>query len=105
MIGDKTELWIVVTEMLAWVASIDSAYHLDHLVLAYISTLLIHICYIISGDKTEKWIGVSEMLAGVAFMGIIFHLVAAQPLLIIGFTGPLLIFEEGLYQVWICINK
>ena len=51
------------------------------------------------GDKTDNWMGVSEMLAGVAFMGVIFHLLGGQPLLILGGTGPLLVFEEGLFSV------
>ena len=67
--------------------------------MVYIVCMMCIVWLLHSGDKTEKWIGVSEMLVGVSSMGLIFHLFTAQPLLIIGFTGPLLVFEEGLYQV------
>ena len=49
-----------------------------------------------AGEKLEKWIGVSEMLVSVFSCGIIFALISGQPLLILGSTGPLLVFEEGL---------
>lgn len=44
--------------------------------------------------------GVSEMLMGVAGCGLLFHIFAGQPLLIIGTTGPILLFEQALYQVY-----
>ena len=43
--------------------------------------------------------GVSEMLVACSSCGIIFSLTAAQPLIIVGATGPMLVFEEGLFQV------
>ena len=55
---------------------------------------------IVTGEKTEKYIGVSEMLIGVSVSGILFSLLGGQPILIIGFTGPILVFEESLYQVF-----
>lgn len=39
------------------------------------------------------------MLLGTAVAGIIFALFAGQPLLIVGFTGPIMVFEEGIYKV------
>nr|CAD61187.1 anion exchanger 3 [Leucoraja erinacea] len=50
------------------------------------------------GAKTEGLIGVSELIVSTSIMGIVFSLLGAQPLLIIGFTGPLLVFEEAFYN-------
>ncbi|KAI5619330.1 band 3 anion transport protein, partial [Silurus asotus] len=49
-------------------------------------------------DKTDKWMGVSELLISTSIQGIIFCLLAAQPVLVIGFSGPLLVFEEAFYE-------
>lgn len=43
--------------------------------------------------------GVTELIVSTATLGIIFSLLAGQPLLIIGFSGPLLVFEEAYYKV------
>lgn len=43
--------------------------------------------------------GVSELLISTSIQGIIFCLVAAQPVLVIGFSGPLLVFEEAFFVV------
>lgn len=43
--------------------------------------------------------GVSEMLIASSVCGMFFSLLAAQPLTIIGATGPLLVFEYSLYKV------
>ncbi|XP_069021594.1 solute carrier family 4 member 1a (Diego blood group) [Embiotoca jacksoni] len=48
-------------------------------------------------DKTEKMMGVSELMISTSIQGIIFCLFAAQPVLVIGFSGPLLVFEEAFY--------
>ncbi|XP_055079620.1 solute carrier family 4 member 1a (Diego blood group) [Periophthalmus magnuspinnatus] len=48
-------------------------------------------------DKTEKWMGVSELMVSTCVQGVIFCLVAAQPVLVIGFSGPLLLFEEAFF--------
>lgn len=48
-------------------------------------------------DKTERMMGVSELMVSTSIQGIIFCIVAAQPVLIIGFSGPLLLFEEAFY--------
>lgn len=50
-------------------------------------------------DKTNSYIGASELLLGTTISGVIFSLLSGQPLLIVGFTGPLLVFEEGIYKV------
>ncbi|CAF92029.1 unnamed protein product, partial [Tetraodon nigroviridis] len=50
-------------------------------------------------DKTEKMMGVSELMISTSVQGIIFCLIAAQPVLVIGFSGPLLLFEEAFYSV------
>ncbi|XP_051743480.1 solute carrier family 4 member 1a (Diego blood group) isoform X1 [Ctenopharyngodon idella] len=49
-------------------------------------------------DKTEHMMGVSEMMISTCVQGVIFCLFAAQPALIIGFTGPLMVFEEAFFQ-------
>uniref|UniRef100_A0A8C5HS12 Anion exchange protein n=1 Tax=Gouania willdenowi TaxID=441366 RepID=A0A8C5HS12_GOUWI len=48
-------------------------------------------------DKTEKMMGVSELMISTSIQGVIFCLIAAQPVLVIGFSGPLLVFEEAFY--------
>lgn len=50
-------------------------------------------------DKTEKMMGVSELMISTSIQGVIFCLIAAQPVLVIGFSGPLLVFEEAFYAV------
>ncbi|XP_049616000.1 solute carrier family 4 member 1b (Diego blood group) isoform X1 [Syngnathus scovelli] len=48
-------------------------------------------------DKVEDMMGVSELLISTSIQGIIFCFVAAQPVLVIGFSGPLLVFEEAFF--------
>uniref|UniRef100_A0A3Q2Y4E7 Solute carrier family 4 member 2b n=1 Tax=Hippocampus comes TaxID=109280 RepID=A0A3Q2Y4E7_HIPCM len=48
-------------------------------------------------EKTEGLIGVSELIVSTAVQGVIFCLLGAQPLLVVGFSGPLLVFEEAFY--------
>lgn len=43
--------------------------------------------------------GVSELLLSTAVQGVLFALLAAQPLLVVGFSGPLLVFEEAFFSV------
>ncbi|KAM9321778.1 anion exchange protein 2a [Pholidichthys leucotaenia] len=50
------------------------------------------------GEKTDGLIGVSELIVATAMQGIIFSILGAQPLLVIGFSGPLLVFEEAFYN-------
>lgn len=50
-------------------------------------------------DKTNNLIGISETLVSTAVAGILFALLSGQPLVIIGTTGPLLLFDESLYKV------
>lgn len=49
-------------------------------------------------DKTQNLIGISETLVATSFAGIIFAVISGQPLVIIGATGPLLLFDESLYE-------
>uniref|UniRef100_A0A3Q3EG85 Solute carrier family 4 member 2a n=1 Tax=Labrus bergylta TaxID=56723 RepID=A0A3Q3EG85_9LABR len=49
------------------------------------------------GEKTDGLIGVSELIVATSLQGIVFSVLSAQPLLIIGFSGPLLVFEEAFY--------
>uniref|UniRef100_A0A8C8DA06 Anion exchange protein n=1 Tax=Oncorhynchus tshawytscha TaxID=74940 RepID=A0A8C8DA06_ONCTS len=48
--------------------------------------------------KTGGLIGVSELIIATAMQGVIFSLLGAQPLLVVGFSGPLLVFEEAFYS-------
>uniref|UniRef100_A0A0G2K8D8 Anion exchange protein n=1 Tax=Rattus norvegicus TaxID=10116 RepID=A0A0G2K8D8_RAT len=50
------------------------------------------------GEKTRNLMGVSELLISTAVQGILFALLGAQPLLVLGFSGPLLVFEEAFYS-------
>lgn len=52
-----------------------------------------------TGEKTRNLMGVSELLISTAVQGILFALLAAQPLLVLGFSGPLLVFEEAFFSV------
>uniref|UniRef100_A0AAG5D2K7 Anion exchange protein n=1 Tax=Anopheles atroparvus TaxID=41427 RepID=A0AAG5D2K7_ANOAO len=52
----------------------------------------------LSSDKTHNLIGISETLVSASMVGVVFHLLAGQPLVIIGTTGPLLLFDEALNQ-------
>lgn len=49
-------------------------------------------------DKTDNLIGISETLLATSGAGIVFALMAGQPLVIVGSTGPLLLFDESLFQ-------
>lgn len=49
-------------------------------------------------DKTQNLIGISETLVATSVAGVIFALLSGQPLVIVGSTGPLLLFDESLYQ-------
>lgn len=60
------------------------------------SNLYLLVCI---ADKTDNLIGISETLIATSAAGIIFALLAGQPLIIIGSTGPLLLFDESLYSV------
>lgn len=52
----------------------------------------------LTGDKTGNLIGISETLLCTSMGGIIFALLSGQPLLIVGTTGALLLFDESLYN-------
>lgn len=56
-------------------------------------------CPVFVGEKTDGYMGASEMLMATALSGVIFSLFGGQPLLITGFTGPNMVFEEGVYRV------
>lgn len=51
------------------------------------------------GEKTDNWMGLVEMMLSTSVCGMVFSLASGQPLMIIGGTGPVLIFEEYLYKV------
>jgi len=56
------------------------------------------ICFVV-GDKTHNMIGISETLLATSAAGILFALLSGQPLVIVGTTGPLLLFDESLFGV------
>lgn len=51
----------------------------------------------ILSEKTGGWIGVSETIFATGLAGVIFALLGGQPLTIISFTGPLVVFEKNTY--------
>lgn len=44
-------------------------------------------------------IGISETLIATSVAGVMFALLSGQPLVIVGATGPLLLFDESLFNV------
>ena len=54
--------------------------------------------------KTDNWLGVLETLLATSMCGMLFSLFAGQPLIIVGTTGPILVFEEATYQVRLQLN-
>ncbi|XP_057178634.1 anion exchange protein 2b isoform X2 [Triplophysa rosa] len=50
------------------------------------------------GEKTEGLMGVSELIVGTCIQGVLFCLLGAQPLLVVGFSGPILVFEEAFFS-------
>lgn len=50
------------------------------------------------GAKSDNMIGISETLVSACFVGLIFHAFASQPLVFVGTTGPLILFDEALIQ-------
>ena len=53
----------------------------------------------IMSEKTGGQIGAAEMLIGSAICGVIYALFSGQPLIILGGTGPLLVFTALLYTL------
>jgi len=49
--------------------------------------------------QTKGQIGAVEMIAASAFCGVVFALVSGQPLVILGGTGPLLVFTAILFRL------
>lgn len=52
----------------------------------------------LAGDLTQGNIGISETLLSACFVGMIFHLLCGQPLVIVGATGPLILFDKALVE-------
>ena len=50
-------------------------------------------------DKTEGWLGLTEVILSASACSIILGLFAGQPMMIIGATGPILVFEQSIYDV------
>lgn len=50
----------------------------------------------LEGDLTKGWIGISETILSCSIIGIIFHTFCGQPLVIVGTTGPLILFDKAL---------
>ncbi|XP_035824346.1 anion exchange protein 2 isoform X3 [Aplysia californica] len=54
-------------------------------------------------EKTHSLMGVSETMIATSVFGMMFSLLCGQPLLILGATGPVLVFEESLYKF--CVSN
>lgn len=52
---------------------------------------------------TKGNIGISETLLATCFVGIVFHIFCGQPLVIVGTTGPFILFDKALYEF--CLSK
>lgn len=50
-------------------------------------------------DKTGGQLGVTEVIFAASACSILFALFAGQPIMIIGATGPILVFEQSIYEV------
>uniref|UniRef100_A0A8C3GKE8 Solute carrier family 4 member 1 (Diego blood group) n=1 Tax=Cairina moschata TaxID=8855 RepID=A0A8C3GKE8_CAIMO len=50
------------------------------------------------GEKTKGMMGVSELLISTCVQCVVFSILSAQPLLVVGFSGPLLVFEEAFFS-------
>ncbi|NWI30835.1 B3AT protein, partial [Sula dactylatra] len=50
------------------------------------------------GEKTNGMMGVPELLLSTCVQCVVFSILSAQPLLVVGFSGPLLVFEEAFYS-------
>ncbi len=55
-------------------------------------------------EVTNNYIGESETLLGAGFGGIVFGLLAVQPLTVLAFVGPVLVYESIIYRVCLCIH-
>jgi hypothetical protein len=53
----------------------------------------------VTDEKTHGLLGVTETILGTSICGMLWALFSGQPLLIIGPTGPVLVFEQSLYKV------
>ena len=83
-----------VIDLRLWCAYVILVLITEHMCLNYI--LMRHN---VAGDKTDQWMGVTEMMVSTAICGILFAIFSGQPLIVIGATGPVVIFEEALYKV------
>ena len=50
-------------------------------------------------DKTGGQLGVTEVIFAASACSILFALFAGQPIMILGATGPILVFEQSIYEV------
>lgn len=62
-------------------------------------------CFFSLADKTQNRLGVNEMIIASSVNGFLFGFVSGQPLLILGPTGPFLVFEEMVYDVKIFLTE
>lgn len=51
----------------------------------------------LEGDLTRGQIGISETILSCSIVGIVFHMFCGQPLVIVGTTGPLILFDKALF--------
>ncbi|XP_057305088.1 anion exchange protein 2-like isoform X2 [Hydractinia symbiolongicarpus] len=54
--------------------------------------------------STKEALGVTETLLATSLCGVIFSLTSGQPLIIVGTTGPILVFELAIYDLCVYFN-
>lgn len=55
-------------------------------------------------DKTGGQLGVTEVIVAASACSILFALFAGQPIMILGATGPILVFEQSIYEVKVTLT-
>ena len=50
-------------------------------------------------DQTERSFGVNEVLLASVLGAVVFSIAAAQPLVIVGVTGPITVFNYTVYDI------
>jgi hypothetical protein len=90
------------TSLASLAPSLSAEYSVSKKFLKLFEEFCRHFTLKFEGEKTEKHIGISETLVASAIAGMIFSVCSGQPLVIVGTTGPLLLFDESLYKVHDC---
>ncbi len=54
--------------------------------------------FFVKGQKTEGMLGVKETILATSIGGVLFAIFSAQPIMLVGVSGTMLIFEQSLYK-------